>query len=298
MYCTNCGAENADGAAFCSQCGNALQQLKPEENAATPPKEVARTDEPVPDGTYWRGKFHGVPVTIEGDCKWTGAERMNPSQLVYVLSEMKTDAQRRAAKRGDVNRCEQVRADLANGVEENKHAPLLLLFFAVGTPVLYLLSQSSSLIGLLCMILFFGFIFCTFGAAFRTLQHLNAKRKYAKHYAQADRDYQQAVQDYIQEEMLGRADDFLTDYFTLPDYYEDVMGLDYMVKALENHRASTLGQAVNLYEGYREDLRRRGLLEQQLAATREAAVAADRAAAAASAAAKSAEFSAYSSLRK
>ncbi|MBL7209937.1 MAG: zinc-ribbon domain-containing protein [Dehalococcoidia bacterium] len=47
MFCSKCGAENADTAKFCRKCGAPLRQVKPPTQASVKPSAQAATGPPV-----------------------------------------------------------------------------------------------------------------------------------------------------------------------------------------------------------------------------------------------------------
>lgn len=125
---------------------------------------------------------------------------------------------------------------------------------------------------------------------------LSASAKYAKRYPEANAQIAQLQQslDYF---IYGS---HITEYFTgkvcLPNYFLNETALGFMVQALMDHRAATLGQAINLYEQAKQIDQQLALLDAQLASLHRAEASAASAAAAASSAATSAHISATNSM--
>lgn len=63
MFCTKCGAQNPDSAAFCDKCGTQLAASNPVESQPDAPTQQS-ISQPVPDGAQPGKKSKTVPIII------------------------------------------------------------------------------------------------------------------------------------------------------------------------------------------------------------------------------------------
>lgn len=65
MFCPKCGVENADGAAFCSACGNALNPAPVEDVVPVSEETVETVETPVAEETPKKDLLASVKPLLE-----------------------------------------------------------------------------------------------------------------------------------------------------------------------------------------------------------------------------------------
>lgn len=224
-------------------------------------------------------------------------DQMGTDQLIQVLSELKQFA----------NYCDtnfftpiQKLEDECNKLNNYKAPKPAVKIFGALTICCFLLYVIFYLSGGLLALLGILMLFLALNSAgvfvFTLIAYLKNKSTYKKRYPQANADLQQL---YIKRdaEIFGTyLDNLVNGKAVLPNYFLNESALDFMISALQNHRATSLAEAVNLYESTKLMQTQNDLLSAQLAAQQSAARSAAQAAAAAQSAASSASTTATNTI--
>ncbi len=245
-----------------------------------------------------------VKQSIVGRVKWLPHEidAMNMYQQIQVLNYVKDYCSKLIpiATRADEQnkKLEELQKayDEAKGIKKFPIATgicavLLIICVAVALSDTFLISflaNFPAMIMLVLTVIAFIMIFVELGYCKKSI------KKYNEQYGPEKNKLNLIIKEYF-DFLKATADDCVTTTSALPAYHDNIYALDFMIQAITNHRAANLQQAINLYEKHEEDLRIRGILEEQLAAQRAAAASSAAAAAAARDAATSAKRAEYNS---
>ncbi|MCH5169740.1 MAG: hypothetical protein J1F24_00500 [Oscillospiraceae bacterium] len=236
--------------------------------------------------------------TVTGTAKWLPEEidQMDSSQLIQMLSEMK-----QFANYCDINfytPIKKLEDECGNLVGDESEAKSQVIVYGVATAICFILYFILRITHHYLLYMFPAFM--TLGGAaifiFKLMKFTKSLYAYKKRYPAASAELKQLYEN-KEEIMYGTcADSLISGYVVLPDYYLTESALDFMIHAIRNHRALTLGQAVNLFEQEKQNMKQVRILNAQLATQQRAAVSAAQAAAAAESAAVSANVTATNTL--
>lgn len=236
--------------------------------------------------------------TVEKTAKYGSKEldQMSAEQLIPILSEMMQFAHYCCSQILDPmsrlkDECKELTIEKFDTRDEARKYGIAL---AVTTGIWLILKIAR----LHLLSFFFGFLplGCALLFGVYLIRAIAASRKYAKRYPLAEAELQQYTAKRDTEIYGPYLDDLVTCQAVLPKYYLSETALGFMISALQNHRATNLMQAVNLYESAKLMQNQNQLLAAQLAAQESAARSAAAAAAAAERAASSASMTATNTL--
>lgn len=223
---------------------------------------------------------------IEVPIKWHSSEvdRMDRHQLVQMLSEMRQFAfELETSFFEPIERLERECRSLEGDHEHKKQKVIAYGGIAVVFLVLGVILRTKH-ISIRSILSFLSFFMGVVGAAMflgALIGFLSNSRKYKSRYPEASRDlawYREQKEDYLNGAGLSN---LLSGYEVLPDYCLTLTALDFMISALRNGRATTLGQAVNLYEQEKKNAQQLASQLRTEAYARQAAASAESAAASA-----------------
>ncbi len=302
ILCSTCGKENPDSSGFCASCGSKLS------NASVPPASSA-----VPSMTD-PSRLVGLTVSlipersldIQGYAQWLDSDikAMSHNQLLDMLLRIR-DARIKSKTIADkadaaLEKVKKLQNDYETASKKKNYGTLAIP--VVLTILSFLMSTSESfflrILGFLFLIVFvLTFIIM--------LKQMISAGKWAKDaiktYHEAYPTAKKEADFYVNEwyELYQNYNHlYVSAYKALPSYHYNLEALDCMIACLQNHRASTLQEAINLYEEAKQNQELKRMLIEQIYASESAAAAADRAAVAASNTAEAARKIAYDPYRR
>ncbi len=276
--CPYCGTELPVDSIFCTNCGK-----KVPDNATT----QAQNHNPE-DPRVWHCTFpsiFGFPaIKFSGIPKWSDEtiNSMTTTQLTTMLQEIKAIIKNRTDKLEKARALKQECKQLTEAVVQNKRKANVFQYITIasissallcvfmGLVVLY---SFSSVGPILLLFNALSFIVSLILFIVNKSRHSSARKAYNTHFPVLNQELDEIFFG-IQQDVYNHGDDYVSAIAALPSYWSDLDALDYFINALQNHRALTLGDAINLFEKDQNDKRLQSIMYQQLAAQRETAAAA------------------------
>ncbi len=293
-FCANCGRKIDGGTKFCPDCGNPVQT---EQTVSEPaPQKMAITD-PHRLTAITVSLIDGRSQHVEGYAQWLSEdiEAMKPDEIQFMLTRIRDTSKRVNALADKANelgiRKKKMEEDYDTAIKYKNYGwvigvPLVLLIL----DILLLNSDSGFLnflggVGAFVVGFFFIFMICTLisGGKWRK----NAIKDYTENHAAIQREVDRCV-DAWYADYQNNNHMHVSAYKALPNYYWNIDALNFMISCVQNHRATTLKEAINQYEVYKHNQALRDQVGAQIVAINRAADASDRAASASSRAADSA----------